>query len=90
MADLVISDVEMPQIDGLHLTRRIKEHPQLNVLPVLLYSSILTPDNFKKGQSVGTSATDQARTQSRGRSCRSAADRSRSTNSHTGLADCRT
>ncbi len=56
VADLVISDVEMPQIDGLHLTRRIKEHPQLKVLPVLLYSSILTPDNFKKGQAVGADA----------------------------------
>ena len=55
-ADLVISDVEMPQIDGLNLTRRIKEHPQLNKVPVLLYSSILTPDNFKKGQAVGADA----------------------------------
>jgi len=54
--DLVICDVEMPQMDGLHLTRRIKEHPVLKTLPVLLYSSVITPDNYKKGQAVGADA----------------------------------
>jgi len=52
VCDLVISDVEMPQVDGFHLTKRIKEHPHLGRIPVLLYSSIITPDNFKKGQAV--------------------------------------
>lgn len=55
-ADLLISDVEMPQIDGLHLTKKIKEHPVLKSLPVLLYSSIVTPDNHKKGKAVGADA----------------------------------
>ena len=53
VADLIISDVEMPQVDGFHLTKRIKQHPALRHIPVLLYSSIITPDNFKKGQAVG-------------------------------------
>jgi len=53
VADLLISDVEMPQIDGLHLCKLIKEHPLLNSLPVILYSSIVTPDNRKKGDAVG-------------------------------------
>ena len=56
VADLLISDVEMPQMDGFHLTRRIKEHPQLKRLPVLLYSSIVSPDNHKKGRAVGADA----------------------------------
>ena len=56
IADLVISDVEMPSMDGLHLTKNIKSHPQLSCLPVALYSSILTPDNYKKGESVGADA----------------------------------
>jgi two-component system chemotaxis response regulator CheV len=56
VADLVISDVEMPQVDGLHLTKRIKQHPGLNSLPVMLYSSIVTPDNRKKGEAVGADA----------------------------------
>ncbi|PQO35209.1 hypothetical protein C5Y97_14785 [Blastopirellula marina] len=56
IADLLISDVEMPQIDGFHLTKRVKEHPGLGTLPVLLYSSIVTPDNAKKGEAVGADA----------------------------------
>ena len=55
-ADIIISDVEMPQIDGFHLTKRIKEHQALAKLPVLLYSSIVTPDNLKKGKMVGANA----------------------------------
>ncbi|MFZ5833446.1 MAG: chemotaxis protein CheW [Planctomycetota bacterium] len=56
VCDLVISDVEMPQVDGFHLTKRIKEHAAMKHLPVLLYSSIITPDNAKKGQAVGADA----------------------------------
>jgi two-component system chemotaxis response regulator CheV len=56
VADLLISDVEMPHMDGFHLCKRIKEHDVLRRLPVLLYSSIVTPDNYKKGQSVKADA----------------------------------
>ncbi len=56
VCDLIISDVEMPRVDGFHLTKRIKEHPELKQLPVLLYSSIITPDNHKKGMAVGADA----------------------------------
>lgn len=56
VADLLIADVEMPQVDGFHLTRRLKDHPELKRIPVLLYSSIITPDNHKKGQAVGADA----------------------------------
>jgi two-component system chemotaxis response regulator CheV len=56
VGDLLIADVEMPQVDGFHLTKRIKQHPLLKQLPVLLYSSIITPDNRKKGNAVGADA----------------------------------
>ena len=56
IGDLLICDVEMPQVDGLHLTKKIKEHPVLKQLPVLLYSSIVTPENRKKGIAVGADA----------------------------------
>lgn len=56
IAHLLISDVEMPQVDGFHLTKRVKDHPQLSQLSVLLYSSIITPDNYKKGIAVGADA----------------------------------
>lgn len=55
--DLIISDVEMPQMDGLHLCRRLKEHPQLREVPVVVFSSLVSEDNLKKMNSVGADAT---------------------------------
>lgn len=37
---LVISDVEMPRTDGLALTKKIKDNPQTQQIPVIVYSSI--------------------------------------------------
>jgi two-component system chemotaxis response regulator CheV len=54
--DLVLSDIEMPRMDGLHLTSRIKNDPQLKEIPVVLFSSLITADNIRKGQSVGADA----------------------------------
>lgn len=54
--DLVLSDIEMPQMDGLHLTAKIKEDPQLKDIPVILFSSLITQDNLNKGQAVGADA----------------------------------
>jgi two-component system chemotaxis response regulator CheV len=54
---VVVSDIEMPVMDGLNLTSRIKEDPVLNCLPVLLFSSLITDKLRHKGQSVG--ADDQ-------------------------------
>lgn len=55
-ADLLISDVEMPSMDGLHLTKRIKEHANLREIPVVLFSSILTAGNHRKAEAVGADA----------------------------------
>ena len=33
--DIVVSDLEMPNVDGLELTRRLKSHPTLRSLPVV-------------------------------------------------------
>lgn len=51
--DAVVSDIEMPRMDGLHLTRRIKETPETKHIPVVLFSSLVSDDNIKKGQQVG-------------------------------------
>ena len=50
--DVVVSDVEMPQMDGYTLTRRIKEDPVLNVLPVVLFSSLISKSVLHKGKAV--------------------------------------
>ncbi len=53
LPDLVITDLEMPQMDGHHLTLKIKESPQLQHLPVVIFSSLITEDLFHKGVKVG-------------------------------------
>jgi two-component system chemotaxis response regulator CheV len=53
---LVITDVEMPQMDGHHLTKRIKENQALEILPVIIFSSLITEDLRHKGQIIGASA----------------------------------
>ena len=48
----VVSDVEMPQMDGYTLTRSIKEDPVLKVLPVALFSSLISKSVLHKGKAV--------------------------------------
>ena len=54
---IVVTDIEMPQMDGHALTRKIKEHNNLSKLPVLIFSSLITDDLRHKGDQVG--AEDQ-------------------------------
>jgi two-component system, chemotaxis family, chemotaxis protein CheV len=52
----VVSDIEMPRVDGLHLTKRIRENQATRSVPVLLFSSLISEDNRKKGEQVGATA----------------------------------
>lgn len=54
---MVVTDIEMPQMDGHHLTKKIKSHPDLQKLPVIIFSSLITDDLRHKGDQVG--AEDQ-------------------------------
>lgn len=49
---IVVSDIEMPMLDGFTLTKRIKADPLLGKVPVILYSSIITPELLHKGEFV--------------------------------------
>ncbi|ACJ34288.1 chemotaxis protein [Anoxybacillus flavithermus] len=53
---LVITDIEMPQMDGHHLTKRIREDDKLKHLPVIIFSSLITDDLRHKGERVGATA----------------------------------
>ncbi len=50
---LVISDIEMPRMDGYTLTRHIREHPQLKGLGVVLHSSLSGQFNSELVQRAG-------------------------------------
>lgn len=51
--DLVISDVEMPVMNGYELCRNIKEDENLSHTPVILVTSLVTTDSLMKGIAVG-------------------------------------
>ena len=52
----VITDIEMPFMDGLNLCKRIKEDPILRELPVAVFSSMINEPLAKKCVSVGADA----------------------------------
>ncbi|RBP95032.1 two-component system chemotaxis response regulator CheV [Cytobacillus firmus] len=53
---LMITDIEMPQMDGHHLTKKVKDHPVLAKIPVIIFSSLITEDLRHKGHMVGANA----------------------------------
>ncbi len=53
---LVLTDVEMPAMDGYMLTRMIKSDPRFAGIPVLMHSSLSGNSNQKLGESVGVDA----------------------------------
>ena len=52
----IVTDIEMPQMDGHHLTKLIKEDPVLRKLPVILFSSLINDEMRRKGEMVGADA----------------------------------
>ncbi len=54
---MVISDIEMPEMDGYTLTREIRKNPKMANLHVLLHSSINGQLNNALAESVGANAT---------------------------------
>ena len=53
---MLLTDIEMPKMDGLSLTRRVKEDPKLKHIPVIVFSSVMAEDIKRKAQSIGADA----------------------------------
>ena len=53
---LLLTDIEMPKMDGLTLTRRVKEDKKLAHIPVVVFSSVMAEDIKRKAQSIGADA----------------------------------
>ena len=49
----LVSDIEMPGMDGLTLCRNIKKNLGLGQMPVILYSSLINEEMIRKCESVG-------------------------------------
>jgi two-component system chemotaxis response regulator CheY len=53
---LIISDVNMPQMDGLTMAKKIHETPESKAMPILIMTTESTPDMKAKGKEAGVLA----------------------------------
>ncbi len=51
--EAILTDIEMPGMDGYHLCKRIKDDPELKNMPVILFSSLINDKLLHKGEAVG-------------------------------------
>lgn len=54
--DLMLCDVEMPRMNGLELTKRLRQDPQLGELPVVLLTSLGSKEDRERGVEAGANA----------------------------------
>lgn len=50
---LIITDIEMPMMDGHRLTKLVKESPKLKSIPLIIFSSLINPEMHIKGKQLG-------------------------------------
>jgi two-component system chemotaxis sensor kinase CheA len=55
-ADLVVSDIEMPRLDGLALASILKRDPRFAAMPVVLVTSLDRPGDRERGLATGADA----------------------------------
>ena len=53
LIQLILTDVEMPEMDGYILTKNIKSDPRFTGIPILMHSSLSSMSNQQLGKSVG-------------------------------------
>lgn len=53
LVQLVLTDVEMPEMDGYILTKNVKSDPRFAGIPVIMHSSLSSTSNRQLGKSVG-------------------------------------
>jgi two-component system chemotaxis sensor kinase CheA len=54
--DIVVSDVQMPHMDGIELVTTIRQHEKFHVLPLILVTSLESPEDRQRGMSAGANA----------------------------------
>ena len=52
----IITDIEMPQMDGHHLTKLIKNDDETKGIPVVIFSSLVNEEMMRKGEALGADA----------------------------------
>ena len=53
---LIITDIEMPEMDGHRLTKLIKSDEQTADIPIIIFSSLVNEEMKRKGEALGANA----------------------------------
>lgn len=53
--DLIITDINMPHINGLEIISFVKNHPSFNSIPIIIVTTEHSEEDRKKGISLGAS-----------------------------------
>lgn len=54
--DAVVSDIQMPNLDGLSLTAKIRQNQDYSELPIILVTSLASDEDKRKGAEAGANA----------------------------------
>ena len=52
----IITDIEMPEMDGHRLTRLVKEDEETKHIPIVIFSSLVNDEMKRKGKALGADA----------------------------------
>ncbi|NVD08443.1 chemotaxis protein CheV [Vibrio sp. JPW-9-11-11] len=55
--DGVVTDVEMPRMDGMHLVKRLRDSEAYATIPIVMFSSLMSEDNRAKALALGANDT---------------------------------
>ena len=50
---IIITDIEMPQMDGHRLTKLVKDHARFKSIPLIIFSSLISEEMRIKGRQLG-------------------------------------
>jgi len=53
---LILSDINMPNMDGLELTRQLRAMPQYKFVPIVLLTTESHPEKKQEGKAAGATA----------------------------------
>lgn len=53
----IVTDVEMPRMDGMHLLKRLRDNPLFKEMPIVMFSSLMSDDNRSKALQLGANDT---------------------------------
>ncbi len=54
--DLIITDINMPDINGLEIVNFVKNHPSYRTIPMIIVSTEQSEEDIQKGLALGASA----------------------------------